>query len=55
MLAIFLVHCCVSNATVASIAQAADACDDALLTCLQIIYVALIIYNLFMKRYRNFI
>ena len=53
LLAILLVHCCVANATVAAIAQAIDACDDAMLTCLQIIYVALIIYNLFMKRHRN--
>ena len=55
LLAILLVHCCVANATVAAIAQAADACDDAMLTCLQIIYVALIMNNLFMKWYRNFI
>ncbi len=48
MLAILLVHCGVANATVAAVAQAADACDDAMLTCLQIIYLALIIYNLFM-------
>ena len=55
LLAILLVHKCVANAAVAAIAQAADAYDDAMLTCLQIIYVALIIYNLFMKWYRNFI
>ena len=55
LLAILLVHCCVASATVVVIAQAEDACDDAMLTCLQIIYVALIIYNFFMKWYRNFI
>ncbi len=55
LLAILLVDCCAANATVAAVAQAADACDDAMLTCLQIIYVAAIIYNLFMKWYRNFI
>jgi len=53
-LAILLVHCYVANATVAAVAHAAHACDDALLTCLQIIYVALnIIYNVCMKWYRN--
>jgi hypothetical protein len=30
--AILLVHCCDANATVAAVAQAADACDDAMLT-----------------------
>ena len=49
LLAILPVHCCAANATVAAIAQAANACDDAMLTCLQIIYVVLIVYNLFMK------
>jgi hypothetical protein len=53
-LAILLVHCYVVNATVAAVAHAAHACDDAMLTCLQIIYVALnIIYNVCMKWYRN--
>jgi len=55
LLATLLVHCCVANATVAAVVRTADACDDAMLTCLQIIYVALIINNLFMKWYRNFI
>jgi hypothetical protein len=55
LLAILLVHCCVANGTVATIPQAADARNDDMLTCLQIIYVSLIIYNLFMKWYRNFI
>ena len=55
LLAILLVYCCVANATVAAAAQGSDACDDAMLTFLQIIYVALIIYNLFMKWYRKFI
>jgi hypothetical protein len=54
LLAILLVHCCVANATVAAAAQAVDACDDAMFTCLQIIYLALIIYNVFMKWCRNF-
>ena len=36
--------CFAAYATVAANAQANDACDDAMLTCLQIIYVALIIY-----------
>ncbi len=43
LLANLLVRCCVANATVAAVAQAADACDDAMLTCLQILYLALII------------
>ena len=55
LLAILLVHFCVANATADAAAQAADACDDAMIKCLLIIYVALIIYNLFMKWYRNFI
>ena len=55
LLAIMLVRWCVANATVAAVAQADDACDDAVLTCLQIIYLAFIIYNLFMKKCRNFI
>ncbi len=56
LLAILVVYCCVAYATVDAVAKAADACDDAMLiTCLQIIYVALIIYNLFIKWYHNFI
>jgi hypothetical protein len=43
LLANLLVRCCAANATVAAVAQAADACDDAMLTCLQILYSALII------------
>ena len=39
LIAVLLVHCCDANATVATVARAADACDDAMLTCLQIIYV----------------
>ncbi len=55
LLAILLVHCCVANATVVAVARACDACDDAMLTFLQTIYVVLVIYNLFVKWYRYFI
>ena len=54
VLSILLVHCCVANATVDVVAHAIDACDDAMLTCLLIIYGALIIYIVVMKWYRNF-
>ena len=40
MLAILLVHCLAANTTVDAVAQATDACDDAMLTRLQIIDVA---------------
>ncbi len=55
LLAILLVHCCAANATVAADAQAVDDCNDAMLTCLQVIYVALIIKELCMNWYRNLI
>ena len=36
LLAILQVNSCVANATVAVVAHAGDACDDAMLTCLKL-------------------